>query len=269
MKLQTVALLYHDVYAEEGPRSSGFARPSSDAYKLERAHFEQHLDQVAAELKGPMVDGGWLADLRAHPDGVPTLLTFDDGGVSAHTVIAPMLEARGWRGLFFVATDFIGSPGFLSEEQIADLDARGHVIGSHSCSHPPKISDCSEAELRHEWGESRRRLEAIVGHEVSVASIPGGFYAPAVARVAAEEGLTLLFTSAPVRAAWQVGSCTLFGRFPIMGTTPARVAGEYAGQQRLRMGRELAFWRAKNAAKACLGPIYPWLRRTYYGRRRP
>jgi peptidoglycan/xylan/chitin deacetylase (PgdA/CDA1 family) len=64
-------------------------------------------------------------------DPMPYLLfTFDDGGVSFLDLIAPALERHGWRGLFFIATNWIGSPGFLKASQIAELRQRGHHIGT-------------------------------------------------------------------------------------------------------------------------------------------
>ena len=51
-----------------------------------------------------------------------------------------MLERYGWPGYFFVATDWIGRPGFLNAAQFRELDSRGHVIGSHSCSYPERMA---------------------------------------------------------------------------------------------------------------------------------
>ena len=122
--MRAISLLFHDVYATD-PRESGFASDAADRYKLSaRAQFDAQLD----------------ADLprraRRHP---PFLITVDDGGVSYYTMMADRLEARGWRGHCFVSTDQIGTRGFLDAAQIRELDARGHVIGSHSASHPDPL----------------------------------------------------------------------------------------------------------------------------------
>jgi len=77
----------------------------------------------------------------------------------------------------------------LPAEQIRDLHQRGHIIGSHSCSHPKRMSFCSRAELLQEWGRSCEILAGILGAPVTVASVPGGFYSRAVAEAAAEAGI--------------------------------------------------------------------------------
>src|SRR2546423_2779141 len=111
--MSRIALLYHDVIDGQNFQSSGFPSAGARVYKLAREEFSRHLNAIAG----------------ANPD---TLLTFDDGGVSFYETIAPALEERGWRGYFFVATDWIGSRGFLTARQIRDLRSRGHGIGTHS-----------------------------------------------------------------------------------------------------------------------------------------
>ena len=49
-----------------------------------------------------------------------------------------------------------------------------------------------------EWTKSRSVLEDVLGHDVAIASLPGGYFSPTVAETAAEAGLRVLFTSEPV-----------------------------------------------------------------------
>ena len=67
--------------------------------------------------------------------GKDVLFTFDDGGVSFVTKAAPILEKYGHKGVFFVSTKYIGTPGVLSAGQVKELELRGHVVGTHSHSH--------------------------------------------------------------------------------------------------------------------------------------
>src|SRR4051812_23698238 len=152
------SIMYHDVVENGDFESSGFPGEGAHVYKLRRQDFERHLDAIAAATKDPV------------------LLTFDDGGVSFHTPIASLLEQRGWRGHFFVTTDRIGTPGFLTEQQLRDLHARGHVIGSHSCSHPTRMAALTRSDLDGEWRQSVARLSQILSSEITTASVPGGYY---------------------------------------------------------------------------------------------
>jgi peptidoglycan/xylan/chitin deacetylase (PgdA/CDA1 family) len=84
-----------------------------------------------------------------------------------------MLERYGWPGYFFVATDWIGRPGCLNAARIRELDSRGHVIGSHSYSHPERMARQSWERLLAEWKASTEQLASILGYPVKVASVPG------------------------------------------------------------------------------------------------
>ena len=84
-------------------------------------------------------------------------------GKAAITEIAPRLEALGWCGHFFMTSGQIGAPGFLTASELRELHARGHVVGSHSHSHPVRMSACSVAELRREWTDSVGLLTDILG----------------------------------------------------------------------------------------------------------
>ncbi len=238
----TAILLYHDVVAPGAETSSGFQGGDADRYKLDIPTFSAHLDAVAAR-------------------GISPTFTFDDGGVSAIDHSAPLLEAREWRGTFFITTDWIGRRGFLDADQIRALAARGHRIGSHSCSHPPRISSCSPAQLLHEWQRSCAVLETILEAPVTLASVPGGYYSTTVAVQAAAAGIRELHTSEPLATPWQVGPCEVHGRYSITRSTSAALAAALAAGDlgpRLRLA---AFWQLKKGVKAVGGEHWLRLRR--------
>ena len=73
--------------------------------------------------------------------------------------------------------------GFMTVDQMKDLLARGHEIGSHAHSHP-LLPQCSGKELEVEIEGSKRRLEAALGTSVTTFCYPNGsFDARALAMV--------------------------------------------------------------------------------------
>ena len=239
--MRSVSLLFHDVFVAH-PSESGFRSPAADRYKLSLADF-------AAQIEP-------LTRLRAAGCGLPAKLTFDDGGVSYYTLIADHLEAHGWRGLCFVSTDFVGRQGFLQPGEIRDLDARGHTIGSHTASHPPRFSTLPPARIRAEWGDSRKRLEDILGHAVTVASVPGGYFSAEVAQVAADAGIRTLYTSEPTTKISEAFGLTIIGRYAIRSGHPADMAQRFALASRWTLCSEWAAWNAKAIVKPILGASY-------------
>jgi peptidoglycan/xylan/chitin deacetylase (PgdA/CDA1 family) len=232
-------LLFHDVYVSD-PRESGFASPAADRYKLEATQFDRHLSA--------------LAGVGQHAS--PFALTFDDGGESYYTLIADRLERRGWRGYCFIPTDFIGRPGFLDREQIRELDRRGHQIGSHSASHPSRISSWREDAIVDEWRRSRAILQDILGHTVSSASVPGGYFSKSVARAASTAGFKVLFTSEPVRRVSQHRRCAIAGRFTIRASSPPELSERLVESAPWSRWSMWASWTAKKPLKTILGPAY-------------
>ena len=159
MTSRVTVLLYHDVLDGENPDESGLPGKESAEYKITCDEFERHLAAIKKSLSSPVITRISEADNGAVP---PVMFSFDDGGVSAIEIIAPALERNGWKGLFFIPTDYIGHKAFLSRNQIRELCDRGHIIGSHSCSHPMKISDCTQEELLSEWCGSLKILSEIL-----------------------------------------------------------------------------------------------------------
>lgn len=235
--MHTISLLFHDVYGTD-PRESGFASPAADRYKLSAPAFDAQLKSLAGAPSNPFV------------------LTVDDGGVSYHTIVAGRLETLGWRGHCFVTTDRIGSRGFLDAAQIRDLDARGHVIGSHSASHPSRFSACGVDRMRQEWSRSRKVLEDLLGHEVLVASLPGGYYSRAVAHAARDAGLQVLFTSEPTTVIRDEQGCMVIGRFAVRRDDGPETARRLVMSPPWARRRAWVSWNAKGLIKPLLGPAY-------------
>jgi peptidoglycan/xylan/chitin deacetylase (PgdA/CDA1 family) len=253
--MHALTLLYHDVVPIGRPELSGFQSPDADIYKLTVEEFGRHLAAIAASTTAPLATVA-ASSMRAGR-GRPVLMTFDDGGASALQV-AEMLEVRGWRGHFFVTTDYVGTPGFMDADALRDLRMRGHVVGSHSASHPARMSACTRSQLDREWEESVRRLSDILGERIEIASVPGGYYSRAVAESAAAAGIRVLFNSEPVTRVHEVDGCLVVGRFGVQQGVPASWAAAVArGDRAPRLLRWL-FWNGKKLLKRVGGD--GWLR---------
>lgn len=256
-----LAIMYHDVVEGDAWDSSGFPGAAAASYKLSRTHFADHLEavsRVSPRIHTP------AADQLDQSPGV--FFTFDDGGSSFFSPIAGMLEAYGWRGHFFITTDRIGTKGFLTQEQLRELRRRGHVIGSHSCSHPTRMSYLTREQLQREWMESKRKLEEILGETATVASVPGGYYSGMVGETAEEAGLRTLFHSEPTTVVSSCGQCRLIGRYVVRrDSAPQLSAGLAAGRIGPRF-QQWANWKVKKAAKLLAGDLYLNWREKLLGR---
>jgi peptidoglycan/xylan/chitin deacetylase (PgdA/CDA1 family) len=242
--------MYHDVV--EG---------SPDIYAVSPERFREHLAAIErATGRPPLAVDGPAAGAG------DWLITFDDGGASAFEA-GEELARRSWRGYFFIATDLIGRPGYLDWDGVRAVAAMGHVIGSHSCSHPDRMADCSWDRLIDEWTRSAAVLEGHLGTRPATASVPGGLYSKQVGRAAAAAGYSTLFTSLPTQRAGSIGGCALVGRYAIRRDTTAEQAAAAASGSALPWARQRAAWRMRGAVKSLAGSRYESLRRTLLARR--
>jgi peptidoglycan/xylan/chitin deacetylase (PgdA/CDA1 family) len=253
--MHALTLLYHDVVPAGHPEASGFQSPDADIYKFSVEEFDRHLATIAASVRAPLAT--MASSLALRGSGRPVLMTFDDGGASA-LHIADALEKRGWRGHFFITTGSIGTAGFLDATGLRDLRRRGHLVGSHSESHPARMSACTRAQLDREWADSIGRLTDILGERIDVASVPGGYYSRAVAASAARAGIRVLFNSEPVTRLHDVDGCLVVGRFGVQQGVPASWAAAVARGDRAPRLQRWVFWNGKKLLKRLGGER--WLR---------
>jgi peptidoglycan/xylan/chitin deacetylase (PgdA/CDA1 family) len=204
-------------------------------------------------------------DWLKHPSAAPLFITFDDGGSGA-LVAADLLERRAWRGHFFVTAGRVDSPGFLTAGQMRDLHTRGHLIGSHSYSHPLRMGGLPADQILDEWRRSRSILADALGADILCGSVPGGFYRPVVGRMAAEAGLGVLFTSMPTSRTSRVDGCLVLGRYTLRRwSTPATAASLAAGGS-ARLG-QWALYSGLHVVRMLAGNQYTRLRQLFWARR--
>jgi peptidoglycan/xylan/chitin deacetylase (PgdA/CDA1 family) len=218
----TVAtFMFHEV--TDDPTSSGFQRPGATAYKHSRQAFAHCLDQIAIAPERPEL----VSAVDLTQPGRHIFLSFDDGGKSA-LVAAEELERRGWRGHFFIVTSLVGSRTFLATEEIRALQRGGHLIGSHSHTHPNIFRDQSPERMVEEWRASCDLLAQLLGEPCLSASVPGGDISRQVLESARTAGLRYLFTSEPWLTPRRLDPCWMLGRYSVKVATSAARVGELA-----------------------------------------
>jgi len=252
--MRIIALEYHDVIRPGRWDESGFPGPAAATYKLAVDAFEAHLDAIGRE--GLVILSDVAAAVTHRSPRTPVVLTFDDGGSGYLAHAADLLEARGWRGHLFMTTGCIDQPGFLQGSELRDLQARGHTIGTHSRNHPVRMSALPDSIIAEEWRTSLNDLRNVLGQDVHVGSVPGGYHSRAVAEAAAGNGITTLFTSEPEAGIHTVAGCTIIGRFTLRSGHPASYAGRLVGRAPFARGRQWLEWNAKKVAKAIGGRHY-------------
>jgi len=159
-----VCLMYHDIVLQEAGSGGG---PNRFAVPI--GEFRRQLDQLQSEgLAG--------CSLRAAlQPGVERVvaITFDDGDTGQYERGFRALAERGMTATFFVTTDWIGRPGYVTWGQLREMRAGGMDVQSHSRSHP-FLSELGAPELTSELRGSKDALDAGLGQDTDMLALPGG-----------------------------------------------------------------------------------------------
>jgi peptidoglycan/xylan/chitin deacetylase (PgdA/CDA1 family) len=106
----------------------------------------------------------------------PVIISFDDGWDDQFVYALPKLEEYHYTATFFVVTNFVGSPGFVSWSKLRTVVAEGMEIGSHSRSHPYLDKINNPGILWDQINTSKQILERQLEVAVDEFAYPYGSY---------------------------------------------------------------------------------------------
>ncbi|MFK7751197.1 MAG: polysaccharide deacetylase family protein [Sedimentitalea sp.] len=171
MNAQTRTLNFHGI-GVPGPD----IEPSERPYWISVAFFDQ------------------LVDMLAQPNARHLFITFDDGNRSDLEIAAPRLANQGLEARFFVLSGRLERPGYLSPNDLTQLQQMGFQIGSHGQDHV-NWAQLPADQLKQEVRSSRQVLEKATGRSITEAAIPFGSYNRAVLTALRDAGYQVAWTS--------------------------------------------------------------------------
>jgi peptidoglycan/xylan/chitin deacetylase (PgdA/CDA1 family) len=169
-------VMYHHV---------GLLPPNPDIFRKDLTVSPEIFERTLAQLDERQVQTVTMADLMEHLAGGPALpkksaiLTFDDGYDDVYEYAFRALQKHGMVGTFFVTTDFVDQPGYLSWDQIKEMADAGMEIAAHSSNHAD-FTQIRPAELKRQLVEPKAILEEHLGQPVRFMAYPAGKYNAAV-----------------------------------------------------------------------------------------
>ena len=163
------------------------ATHSMNGWSIQKRNFERQLDWIIANASPASLNEireSQLLGMRARP---MVAITFDDGYGENCEYAIPALIERGFPCTYFVATHFVetGEP-FPHDvargvplrpntiDEIKNLADQGIEIGAHSHTHVDFGRPLSEAELRAEITDVRKRLQDWTGQCIDCFAFPYG-----------------------------------------------------------------------------------------------
>jgi peptidoglycan/xylan/chitin deacetylase (PgdA/CDA1 family) len=107
----------------------------------------------------------------------PVILTFDDGYLDNYHNAFPILQAFGFKGTFFIVTEFIdmGREGYLTWEMVTEMAAAGNRFEPHSRTHPDLTGQEKEILIWQTLGP-QETIAHHVGYTPRYFGYPSGRY---------------------------------------------------------------------------------------------
>jgi peptidoglycan/xylan/chitin deacetylase (PgdA/CDA1 family) len=141
---------------------------------IERAQFVEILDVVS--------------------DRPDVLLTFDDGNSSDMTEALPELRRRGIQAQFFICPARFGTPEFVDEKDIRELQLAGMSVGSHGMDHV-QWRRLDRSAIDREIVQAKLVLEDALEAPIDTAACPFGAYDRRTLRALRAAGFERVYTS--------------------------------------------------------------------------
>jgi peptidoglycan/xylan/chitin deacetylase (PgdA/CDA1 family) len=125
----------------------------------------------------------------------PVIISVDDGYVDDVRTILPDLQRWHMVATFFVITGRMTEPGFVTADQIRELDRAGMDVGDHTAHHVD-LRLLTPSQLQTETAGSRKVLDAVLGHPVYYFAFPFGAFNDTVVRAVRAAGFTMAYSTA-------------------------------------------------------------------------
>lgn len=106
------------------------------------------------------------------------------------------LDSLGIKPTVYIAVDLIGKPGFLTKNEILDLQDEGYDFQSHTWSHE-YLPMYDGLALKHELDDSKKWLSDFLQKDVDQVCFPRGLFTQRVYEASLEAGYKYLVSSIP------------------------------------------------------------------------
>lgn len=123
----------------------------------------------------------------------PVVITLDDGYADLYTAAYPILRAHGFKAVAYIVSGFVNEPRYVTSAQIVEMDRHGIEIGAHTVDHA-NLARAPLPSVMYQIVQSKRWLEALVGHPVIDFAYPSGRYNALVVGALEETGYSTAVT---------------------------------------------------------------------------
>lgn len=178
-KYSVPIIMYHNVqsYARPNPNSV-----SPENFVRQMSYLKEHGFQVISLAE--LIEGIKAGRSFSRKNVV---ITFDDGYENNYQYGFAILKKFGYPATIFVISDLVGQAGYLTWEEIKEMQKFKIDVGGHTRRHA-YLPDIPTEKQQDEIAGSKRILEENLGWTVSTMSYPSGGFNEQIKDIAKQAG---------------------------------------------------------------------------------
>lgn len=181
-------LMYHNVEPCDAPCPANTVSP--DAFDKQMAFLKNnnyHVIRLQDFIEGKLAG-------RSFPYKT-VLITFDDGYDDNYDFAYPILQKYKFPATVFVPPADIGTPGYMTWDQVKHIDQHGFEVESHTMTQAYLPDITGQEKLVWEINESKKRLEEELGRSIRFLAYPIGGFNETIKSLVKEAGYQAAFAT--------------------------------------------------------------------------
>jgi peptidoglycan/xylan/chitin deacetylase (PgdA/CDA1 family) len=180
-------LMYHNV----SPAAEGnTANVTPERFKQQMSFIKSNNYKVITPLEYSQI----LKEGKSKSAKNLVMLTFDDGYENNYTYAYPVLKENGFTAVIFVVVNKIGQEGYLTIDEIKEMQKSGIVIASHTLNEK-YVPSLKKVRLTEELCGSKEKLQQLTGKPVEFFAYCSGGYTIQAQKILKDAGYLLAFTT--------------------------------------------------------------------------
>ena len=151
--------------------------PVFEIYNVPPKEFSEQLDYLQAEGYTTITLQDYMRVVHGKGElpEKPIVLTFDDGYADNYKEMLPILLEHKMTAVVYVITNEVGKAGYVTVDELKDMQRRGLEIGSHTSDHMP-LTSLDKTFQRRQIRESKIFLEWSGLETIYSLSYPNGAF---------------------------------------------------------------------------------------------
>jgi peptidoglycan/xylan/chitin deacetylase (PgdA/CDA1 family)/Flp pilus assembly protein TadD len=184
-KVHMPILNYHSVLAEQGNE----LRMPPDQFEEQMQYLSEHGYRTITpdQLFDALFNQGTLPEK-------PVLITFDDGYADNYANAFSIMKKYNLVGTIFIVGNYVNGSGFLTVDQLKEVQAAGWTIGGHTANHVDLSKESIDTVVK-ELQSSRKAIEGYLGQPLKYFCYPFGGFSSNVVEKVIDDGYLMAFTT--------------------------------------------------------------------------